>query len=147
MLARGKEAVGLVALGIIGSTLFTLDIYLASEQSTRLELGTVQEFFADPDGLRFLCAVTAASFCNGLFVIPLQAMAQRRANPKRRARLMSAGSVLLNLSVNGMTFILIGLGFMSLPPEFPFLIVIVLSSVVAIYAFSRWRHLRRAEAI
>ena len=147
VLARGKEAVGLVALGIIGSTLFTLDIYLASEQSTRLELGTVQEFFADPDGLRFLCAVTAASFCNGLFVIPLQAMAQRRANPKRRARLMSAGSVLLNLSVNGMTFILIGLGFMSLPPEFPFLIVIVLSSVVAIYAFSRWRHLRRAEAI
>lgn len=146
VLARGKEAVGLVTFGITGVTLFTLDIYLASEQSTRVGLGTIQEFFADPDGRRFLFSVTAASFCNGLFVIPLQAMAQRRANPERRARLMSAGSVLLNLSVNGMTFILIGLGFMSLPPRFPFLIIIVLSSLVAVYAFSRWRNIRRAEA-
>lgn len=147
VVARGKEAVGLVALGITGVSLFTLDIYLASEQSTRIGLGTVQEFFADPQGRRFLFSVTAASFCNGLFVIPLQAMAQRRADPERRARLMSAGSVLLNLSVNGMTFILIGLGFMSLPPRFPFLIIIVISSVVAIYAFSRWRNIHRAGAV
>jgi len=143
VLARGKEAIGLVAFGITGVAIFTLDLYLNSEQSTREGLGTVQEFFADPKGRRFLFDVTAASFCNGLFVVPLQAMAQRRANPERRARLMSAGSVLLNLSVNGMTFILIGLGYMMLPPSFPFLIIIVISFGVGAYAFYRWRQLRR----
>ena len=143
VLARGKEAVGLVAFGITGVALFTLDLFLNSEQSTREGLGTVQEFFADPKGRRFLFDVTAASFCNGLYVVPLQAMAQRRANPERRARLMSAGSVLLNLSVNGMTFMLIGLGYLSLPPRFPFSIIIVISLIVAAYAFYRWAQLRK----
>ena len=143
VLARGKEAVGLVAFGITGVALFTLDLFLNSEQSTREGLGTVQEFFADPKGRRFLFDVTAASFCNGLYVVPLQAMAQRRANPERRARLMSAGSVLLNLSVNGMTFMLIGLGYLSLPPRFPFSIIIVISLIVAVYAFYRWAQLRK----
>ena len=143
VLARGKEAVGLVAFGITGVALFTLDLFLNSEQSTREGLGTVQEFFADPKGRRFLFDVTAASFCNGLYVVPLQAMAQRRANPERRARLMSAGSVLLNLSVNGMTFMLIGLGYLSLPPRFPFSIIIIISLIVAAYAFYRWAQLRK----
>ncbi len=142
VLARGKEAIGLIAFGISGVALFTLDIYLNAAQSTRVGLGTVQEFFADPSGRRFLFDVTAASFCNGLFVVPLQAMAQRRANPERRARLMSAGSVLLNLAVNGMTFMLIGLGYTALPPEFPFLIIVVISALVAAYTIYRWRAIR-----
>lgn len=146
VLARGKEAIGLVTIGIAGVALFTLDIFLTSEQSTREGLGTVSEFFNDPDGLRFLFAVTAASFCNGLYVVPLQAMAQRRANPERRARLMSAGSVMLNLSVNAMTVMLIGLGYTQMSVKFPFLIIIIVSAIVAIYAGRRWLSQMRQNA-
>lgn len=146
VLARGKEAIGLVTIGIAGVALFTLDIFLTSEQSTREGLGTVSEFFNDPDGLRFLFAVTAASFCNGLYVVPLQAMAQRRANPARRARLMSAGAVMLNLSVNAMTVMLIGLGYTQMSVKFPFLIIIFVSAIVAIYAGRRWLTQMRQNA-
>jgi len=147
VVAKGKEAIGLVALGITGVTLFTFDVFLNSAQSTREGLGTLAEFRQDPQGLRFLFAMTAASFCNGLFVVPLQAMSQGRANSALRARLMSAGAVLLNLSVNGITVLLFVLGFTQLPPQFPFLIVVVISAGIALYAGKRWLEVRRETKV
>ena len=137
VLAKGKEAMVLCAVGITGVALFTLDLYITGQAGTREGLGSFADFKAAPDTPRFLFDVVGSSLCAGLFVVPLQAMMQRRANPERRARLMSAGSVMLNLSVNGFTFMLIGLGYLTLPPKFPFLIIFVVSSLVAAYAI--WR--------
>jgi hypothetical protein len=64
-------------------------------------------------------------------------MAQRRADPQTRARLMSAGAVLLNLFVNLVTIVLIYMGAKALPPKSPFLIIIVGSFFVALYALYR----------
>lgn len=144
---KGREPLGFVAFGILGVAVFILDMTLISEQSTREGLGTVSDFFADPKAKRFLFDVTAASFCNGLFVVPLQAMAQSRADPHRRAQLMSAGSVLLNLSVNMVTLILFVLGFTLLPPEAVFYPVILVSALIAVYAFMRWREIRKASKV
>lgn len=146
VLARGREAHGLLTVGIIGVTLFALDLYIAdhapgagSARSAEAR-GDLADFLADPAGRRFLIDVLGASVCNGLFVVPLQAMAQRRANPARRAQLMSAGSVLLNFAVNAVTGLLILFGILALPPDFPFLIVAVVSAGVAAYALYRWRN-------
>ncbi len=145
-LARGKEAIGLTTIGIIGVIVFTLDLYLNSTQTTREGYGTVSEFFADPQAPRFLVDVTLASLFAGMYVIPLQAMAQRRAVPNRRARLMAAGSVLLNLAVNVMTFGLLGIGYLrktggfDLPPAAPFLLIVIISVFVAAYCLWRWTH-------
>lgn len=147
-LARGKEAIGLTTIGIIGIIVFTLDMYLNSQQTTREGFGTVAEFFADPQAPRFLVDVSMASLFAGMYVIPLQAMSQRRANPNRRARLMAAGSVLLNLAVNVMTFGLLGLGYLraagsfNLPPAAPFLGIVIISLFVAAYCLYRWRNPR-----
>jgi len=84
-----------------------------------------------------MLAIIGASICNGLFLVPLQAMSQRRANPKIRAQLMSAGSVLLNLFVNLTTFGLIGLAAMKVTPKMPFMMIVVGSSIVAAYAIYR----------
>ncbi len=143
VLARGKEAMGLCAFGITGVALFTLDLFLTGQISDRETLGSLSDFFAAPDTRRFLIDVVGASLCNGLFVVPLQAMMQRRADPEKRARLMSAGSVMLNLSVNGFTFMLIGLGYLTLSPKFPFLIIVIVSTVVAIYAIHRTIEMKR----
>lgn len=135
----GPEAVRLSAAGIIGVTLFTLGLVLVPFPlySGEAEFGPMGDFLADPNTPLFFAMLVGASICNGIFVVPMQAMAQRRSDPAIRARLMSAGSVLLNLFVNLTTFGLIGLGALALGPTVPFWLIIVGSFIVATYAVYR----------
>jgi hypothetical protein len=94
----------------------------------------MDEFIADAGTLRFMIAIIGSSVCAGMYVVPLQAMAQRRSPNKVRARLMSAGSVLLNASVNIITFGLIGLSFTTMKPATPFLAIVIVSAPVSLYA-------------
>jgi len=140
----GRESIGLSALGITGVVVFTTDLYLnAPDVSVALADGSLQNlaaFWVAPGSMRMLIDLSLASVCSGLFVVPLQAMAQRRADPKIRARLMSAGAVLLNVFVNVVTIILIIMAGKNLPPKSPFLIIISLSIVVAAYCIWRTFH-------
>ena len=139
----GPEAIGLSALGITGVTFFVGLIYLLPSpifEGGSLGLGSAAQFLAHTSTPLFLGALIAASMSGGIFVVPLQAMAQRRANPKTRAQLMSAGAVLLNLFVNLMTFVLIGMAYLEMPPKSPFLIITIISAIVAIYAAYRTRN-------
>jgi len=137
----GKEAVGLVAVGITGVVLFTSDLYLfgTTQPAAMIDgkLPGVAEFFADPDAWRYVIDLGMASFCGGLFVVPLQAMQQRRADPEIRARLMSAGAVLLNLAVNLVNIVVIVILAKFAAPKAPFLIIIIGSAFVAAYAIYR----------
>ena len=146
VLARGKEAMGLIAFGIIGVMLFTLDLYLNTDVSTRTELGGLEAFKADPGTPRFLIAIIGSSICAGLYVVPLQAMAQRRSPNHVRARLMSAGAVLLNAAVNIVTFGLIALSFTTMKPATPFLAVVIISFIVTLYVLYRLFQIRKAGA-
>lgn len=135
----GPEAVRLTALGIIGVTLFTIGLITVPVPTYVGEdaFGPIGAFLSDPDMPLFLSMLVGASISSGIFVVPLQAMAQRRSAPEIRARLMSAGSVLLNLFVNLTTFGLIGLGALALGPDLPFWIIVVGSLIVAVYAVYR----------
>jgi len=135
----GPEAIRLVAVGILGITAFSLLLYYAPEPKYvgTEDLGSIKDFFKDPNTPLFLCATGGTSMFSGIFVVPLQAMAQRRAHPRIRAQLMSAGSVLYNFFVNVVTFGLIGLAVLNMPPKAPFLMVVFGSAIVAIYAV--WR--------
>jgi len=99
--------------------------------------GTLSAFLAHSQTPLFMTAIIGASIFNGMFVVPLQAMQQRRADPIIRARLMSAGAVLLNLFVNIVTFILIGLAAANISPKTPFLMLASISAIVAVYAVYR----------
>ena len=145
VIAKGREAVGLMATGIVGVTIFTTDLYFNNFETTRTLQASLPEFFKDPQMPRFMGAIFLASLFNGLFVIPLQAMAQGRSTPERRARLMAAGAVMLNLSVNMCTIMLIRLGYLDLPPNVPFLIIAVISAIVASYAIWRWLQIRKEK--
>jgi len=143
VLAKGREAIGLVTIGILGVTIFAADLYFNDFQSSHTQQASLQAFLKDPQMPRFMMAVVGASLFNGLFVIPLQAMAQGRSDAKRRARLMAAGAVMLNLSVNMFTIMLILLGYIKLAPNTPFLIIAVISAIVFIYSFWRWQQTRK----
>ena len=135
----GPESVGLSALGITGVTFFTLLLCLlpSPSYSGPETFGPVSDFLAHPQMPIFMAAIIGASVFNGLFLVPLQAMAQRRSDDKIRAQLMSAGSVLLNLFVNLTTFGLIGMAAMRVAPKAPFLMIVIGSAIVAAYAVYR----------
>lgn len=134
----GPEAVRLSALGIVGVVIFIGAIVILPSPTFAGEgLGTAEDFLANSQTPLFLGSLISSSVFNGIFVVPLQAMAQRRADPANRARLMSAGAVLLNLFVNLSTFGLIGLAILRLPPKSPFIMVVVGSAIVAAYAIYR----------
>lgn len=135
----GREAIRLVALGIIGVTVAALLIYALPTPvfDGVMGEGTVADFLSNPNTVPFIMAVAASSIFSGIFVVPLQAMAQRRAHPKIRAQLMSAGSVLYNFAVNILTFGLIGLAMMNMSPKAPFMMIVIGSACVASYTI--WR--------
>lgn len=137
----GKESIGLSALGICGVIVFVIDLYVFAPSHSVVgpdeARAGVDAFMAADGSKRMIFDIAMASVFNGLFVVPLQAMAQRRADPAIRARLMSAGAVLLNVFVNVVTVMLIGMATLALPPKSPFLIIIVVSSFIAVY--SVWR--------
>jgi len=136
----GPEAVGLSAFGIMGVSIMTLVIYILPHPvhtSGAEALGTARDFLAHQHTPLFLGALILSSLMNGLYVVPLQAMAQRRADPAIRAQLMSAGAVILNLFTNIATFALIGLALTQMPPKTPFLLAALGSAIVAIYAVYR----------
>lgn len=141
----GPEAVRLVTVGILGVTTFACLLYVAPEpRYTGTEaFGPRSEFMKDPNTFLFLCATAGSSLFSGIFVVPLQAMTQRRAQPKIRAQLMSAGSVLYNFFVNIVTFGLIGLAVLQMPPKAPFLMVVIGSAIVAAYSIWRMFNLER----
>jgi hypothetical protein len=139
----GPEAIRLVTIGILGVTVSSLILYFApTPQYMGAEnFGPVDAFLKDQHTPLFLAAVAGASIFNGMFVVPLQAMAQRRAHPRIRAQLMSAGSVLYNFAVNALTFGLIGLAILAMPPKAPFMMIVIGSALVSVYAIYRAFHL------
>lgn len=139
----GPEAIRLVTIGIVGVTISAFFIYFLPipQFDGDMGTGTARDFLSHPNTWPFLGAVAASSVFNGMFVVPLQAMAQRRAHPRIRAQLMSAGSVLYNFAVNILTFGLIGLALLNMPPKAPFMMVAIGSAVVSAYAIYRAFHL------
>ena len=144
----GPEAIRLVTVGIIGVTVSALILYFAPAPTYAgaETFGPASDFLKNPQTPLFLAAVAGASLFNGMFVVPLQAMAQRRAHPRIRAQLMSAGSVLYNFAVNILTFGLIGLALMNMSPKAPFLMIVIGSACVAAYAIWRMFHLTENKA-
>lgn len=139
----GPEAIRLSALGMVGTVALSTDIYLNTPDIS-VAVGGVQQsldvYFSQPEAIRMVGGLFFSSLFSGLFVVPLQAMAQRRADPATRARLMSAGAVLLNIAVNLVTIALIFIATLALPPKAPFLIIILGGLPVALYAIWRCFH-------
>ena len=137
----GKESIGLSALGIVGLIIFTLDFYFNLPTETVApaagEFAGLDVYWASDKAHRLLVDLFGASVFSGMFVVPMQAMAQRRADPAIRARLMAAGAVLLNIFVNFFTFSLIFMAAREMPDRAPFLIIVAISLFVAIYTVYR----------
>ena len=147
LLSKGKEATMISAIGALGIALFTFDLYITGGDNGRQTLGTLDDFRADPKSLRFIIDLLGAAISASLFVIPLNAMAQRRANPKHRARLLAAGALLLNAATSIAQMLIALMAFTTLPMHFPFLFFSLVSAIISLYIFRFARKQKRERTI
>jgi MFS family permease len=138
LFTKGGDAHGFSVIGAFGLVVFGLDLYFTGGDNGRTTLGGVSEFLGDKGNGRLMFDLFATSVCGGIFVVPLQAMSQRRAAPKLRARLLSAGAILNAIATTGMQLALFGMNKAGMPMRTSFLIVAVISLIVALYSLKRW---------
>jgi 1-acyl-sn-glycerol-3-phosphate acyltransferase len=135
MLSRRYVEIGLVPLGAIGMTVFSVDLYFASRALPPAEALTLGAFMAVPAHWRVLADLFALSLFAGIFSVPMYALIQLRSQPTHRARIIAANNILnaLFMIVSSlMVGALLAAGF-NVPEVF--LVVGLLNAVVAGYIF------------
>ncbi len=135
MLSKRHVEIGLVPLGAIGMTVFSVDLYFASRGLPQAPLMGAAGFLAQPAHWRVLADLALLSLFAGIYSVPMYALIQMRGQPTHRARIIAANNILnaLFMIVSSVGVgVLLGAGF-SIPQVF--LVVGVLNAVVAFYIF------------
>jgi hypothetical protein len=93
-LSRGRLDLGLVTLGALGMSVFTLDLYWACRDLPASDPLGAWAFLAQPAHWRILADLGLLSAFAGLFSVPLYALMQVRSPATHRARLVAANNIL-----------------------------------------------------
>jgi len=138
-LLKGEIAATFVPLGILGMTAFTLDLYWASHQLTPVDsiaLIGASIFLESWMHWRLLFDLLGIAACGGIYIVPLYAIIQDRAEKSHMSRIFAANSVMNALF---MVISAIGISFL-LANNFSvidvFLVIAIINGVVAIYISS-----------
>jgi hypothetical protein len=135
-LSDHKVELGLVPLGSIGLTLFSIDLYFAAAPFAGGELLGAREFLSAPGNLRALADVFLIGLFGGFYIVPLYALVQLRSAPAQRARVIAGNNILNALfMVLSALLAIVCLGAGMSVPEL-FLLGAVLNAVVAIYIYT-----------
>jgi 1-acyl-sn-glycerol-3-phosphate acyltransferase len=134
-LSRRHVEIGLVPLGAIGMSVFSIDLYFASRglpASSELSIG---QFMAISAHWRVMADLALLSLFAGLYSVPMYALIQLRSQPTHRARIIAANNILNALFMIASSVIagaLLGAKF-SIPQIFLF--TGLANAVVAFYIF------------
>ncbi len=149
-LSRHSVEIGLVPVGAIGMTLFSIDLYFASRGlSTKPTLMGLSDFFSHPEHWRVLADLGLLALFTGLYSVPMYALIQLRSQPSHRARIIAANNILnaLFMIVSSLLAgVLLGSFGFSIPELF--LSVGLANLVVSLYVFvAEPEYLQRFKAI
>lgn len=137
-LSGDRVELGIVPIGSIGLTLFGISLYFSSPAQLPAELLSLPQFLASAFGWWVLIDLTLIGVFGGLFIVPLYALLQQRAEPQQRARVIAANNIFNALfmvvsAIAGIVFLTV---FNLAIPEY-FLILAVMNAVVALYVYSQ----------
>ncbi|MBK9198187.1 MFS transporter [Candidatus Skiveiella danica] len=135
MLSRRHVEIGLVPLGAIGMSVFSIDLYFSSRGLPPSDLLTLADFVARPAHWRVMADLLLLSLFAGLYSVPMYALIQLRSQPTHRARIIAANNILNALFMIASSLIagaLLTAGFTI--PEI-FLVTGVANAVVSFYIF------------
>ncbi len=136
-LSRGHVEPGLVPLGAVGMSVFSIDMYCAVQALPAVADGaalSVAEFVARPGHWRVMADLALLSLSAGVYSVPLYALIQVQAAPERRARIMAANNILGALFMIAASAIAALLLHAGLSTQAVFAAVGLANVLVAIYA-------------
>ena len=136
-LLKGEVEATFVPLAIIGVTVFTVDLYFASQYmftNGSTELIGATSFLSHISSWRVLGDMFMISVCSGIYIVPLYAIIQARSEPNYRSRTIASNNILNALfmvisAVGTVAMLTVGFNVNQV-----FLTIAVLNAAVAIYA-------------
>lgn len=134
-LLKGKVHATYVPLGVIGMTIFTVDLYFSSMHTTAASANLIgfMQFISTFNGWRISFDLLMIAVCGGLYTVPLYAILQHRSEPSHRARVIASNNVinaLFMVTAALVTMLMLKEGFTVMQV---FLSLAILNSFVAIY--------------
>ena len=135
VLSRRHVEIGLVPLGAIGMSVFSIDLYFAARGLPPSNGYALAEFVALHAHWRVMADLALLSLFAGLYSVPMYALIQLRSQPSHRARIIAANNI-LNALFMIVSSVLVG-GLLAAGMTIPqvFLVIGVLNAVVALYIF------------
>ena len=135
VLSRRHVEIGLVPLGAIGMSVFSIDLYFASRSLPASEIMGLAAFMTQGAHWRVMLDLLLLSLFAGLYSVPMYALIQMRSQPTHRARIIAANNILNALFMIASSLIagaMLAAGF-SVPQIFLF--TGLANAVVAFYIF------------
>ncbi len=135
-LSDRRIELGLVPLGAIGLTIFSIDLYFAQPAPLEYALASFDDFMSEPSLWRACFDLTMLGVMGGIYSVPLYAMMQQRSEARERSRIIAANNVVNSLMMCVAALMATLFAFMgSSIPEI-FLILGLMNVAVAIYIFA-----------
>ena len=135
VLSRRHVEIGLVPLGAIGMSVFSVELYFAERGLPPSSGYTLSAFLAQPAHWRVMADLALLSLFAGLYSVPMYALIQMRSQPSHRARIIAANNILNALFMIASSIIVGVLLAAGLTIPQVFLVIAVLNAVVAFYIF------------
>ena len=135
VLSKRHVEIGLVPLGAIGMSVFSIDLYFALRGLPPTAVMGVGAFVADASHWRVMADLMLLSLFAGLYSVPMYALIQLRSQATHRARIIAANNILNALFMIGSSVIagaLLKAGF-TIPQIFLF--TGIANAIVAFYIF------------
>lgn len=138
-LSKRRSGLGFSALGIGAAGAMTFGLYwLTSIVAETGASATVRQLLSHTPGRLLLAGFFFSSAFTGLYLVPLQAAAQRRAPAATRARIMAAGNLLNACCAMFGSLCVLLITATPLTPASGFLIISAVEFGVALYMVARW---------
>ena len=94
VLSRRHVEIGLVPLGAIGMSVFSIDLYFAARGLPSSGVMGLGSFLAQSAHWRVMADLALLSLFAGLYSVPMYALIQLRSQPTHRARIIAANNIL-----------------------------------------------------
>lgn len=138
--SRHRLELGLVPLGSIGMTLFTLDLFFAGLPGFVLGQPegavTVARMLSEPQGLRILADLLCLSIFSGFYIVPLYTLIQTRSEVSHRSRIIAGNNILNALFMVVASLMLVAMMHFHLTIPEMFLTLALLNAAVAVYIYT-----------
>ena len=135
------DALPFSVAGALGIVIFAGDVALHTWTNPVVAEGaaliSADAFLAEPANWRIMIDLGLSAVSAGLFMVPLQAMAQRRAPAELRGRLLAAGGILNAATATAGQFTLAMIAALSLPIQTAFLAIASISLLAGLFIV--WR--------